>query len=81
MPKFFLYLCYDFFGLVEAGGIAGVALGLNAQSGDFALGLLAVVVDNEVGECDVGTLGGKLQSYCLAYSACCTRDECYFSFK
>ena len=79
--KLLLDLLDHFFGLRKVGSVAGISLGLHAQGSDFLLGLLAVLVDDEVGECDISAFAGILQGNSLANSTCGTSDKCHFSFE
>ena len=74
-------LCHNFLGLVEVGGVGGIALALHAEGGDFGLGGLAVFVYYEVGECDIGTLLREAQSDGATDAACGAGDEGGFSFE
>ena len=73
----FFHLLDHLFRLGEVGSIAGVALGLDAKR--FYLSL-CLFVDGEVGECDVSPFLGESQRDSFSDTACCTRDECGFSF-
>ena len=73
-------LCHHAFGFVEAGCVAGVAFGLHAQGGDFGLGLLANLVDYQVGECDVGAFCGVLECDGFTDATGGASDQRHFSF-
>ena len=68
-------------GLSKVSGIGSVTLDLDAQGGDFFLGLLAVLVDYQVSECDVGALLRKAHGQSLTDSAGGTGYQGCFSFK
>ena len=81
MAEIGLHLVHDLLGLVKLCCIAGIAFHLYTKSSNFLLGSLAVLVDHEVGEGDVGALAGKFQCDSLANAACSTGDQGNFSFK
>ena len=64
-----LDLLNHLFGLCKVGSIAGVSLHFHSLGGNLGLGGLAVIIDNEVCECDVCTFFSKLERYGLAYAA------------
>lgn len=74
-------LCHYVLGLVEVGGVGGVAFALHAAGGDFSLGGFAVFVYCKVGESDVGALLGETQGKGLADAAGRSGDEGGFSFE
>ena len=56
------YNLFDYgFGLCEICGVGGISFDFNTESSYFFFGLLAVFVNSEVGECDVGTFCGETQ--------------------
>ena len=55
--------------LVEVGGVGGVTLDFVPEGGDFSDGFLGGLVDDEVGEGDVGAFGGEFQCDGLADAA------------
>ena len=67
-------------GLGKVGSVAGIALCAHAQCGNLLLGLLAVLVNDQVGKRDVGAFGGKFQCDSLANATCGTGDQGDFSF-
>ncbi len=72
---------YNLFGLCEVGGVGGVGLHFHAKGCDFFFGLLAVFINYEVGESDVGAFTGETQGDFLADAAGGTGYNCGFSFK
>ena len=67
-------LLHYLFGLSEVGSVGSIAFGLNTESSDFLLGLFAVFINYEVGECDVGAFFGETQSNLLADATGSTGD-------
>ena len=74
-----VYLLYHFFGLRKVSSVAGVGDTLYALSFDFSLCGFTIFVDNEVGECDVGTFFSELQGDSLANAAGGTCNQCGFT--
>ena len=65
----------------EIGCIRCVALAAHAQGGNLLLGLLAVLVDHEIGECDVGAFRCEFERDLFSNSTGCSCDHSHFSFK
>ena len=76
-----LDLLHNLLGSVEVCRIGSVTLALHAICSDFLLGFLAVLVDDEVGECDVTTLRSEFEGDFLSYATGCTCYDSHFSFK
>ena len=74
-------LLHDFVRLFEIGGIRGVALAFHTQCGDLRLGGFSVLVDHQIGECNIRALLGELQCNCLSDAAGGTCHDCDFSFQ
>ena len=65
--------------LVEVGGVRSVTLDFVPEGGDFSDGFLGGLVDDEVGEGDVGAFGGEFQCDGLADAARGAGDEGHLS--
>ena len=74
-----LYLIDNLFCLGKVSGIAGISLGLHAESLDFCFCSLSVLIDNEVGKGNVCALLGKFQRDSFTDTACCTCNQCSFT--
>ena len=74
-----MYLLYNLVCLLEIGSIACVCTTSNAQSLNLLTCSLKsgshVVVEHEVGECDVCAFRGELHCDSLSDAAGCPRDE------
>ena len=68
-------------GLFEVCGIGGIPFSLYAERGDFGFGSLSVLVDNQVGEGDIGAFRSEFQSDGLTDTACGTGYDSHFSFE
>ncbi len=75
------HLVDHFLCLLEICGIGGISFCLHAHGCDFCFGFLAGLVDVEVGESYVGSLGGETQGKSLADAAGGAGDEGCFSFE
>ena len=71
----------DLVRLFKVRGVRGITLGLDAECGDFGFGSLAVLVDHQVREGNVGTFRGEFQCDGLADAAGGTRNDSHFSFE
>ena len=76
--KLLLHLLHDFLGLSKVGSVAGVALCLHAQGLNLGLSLL---VDSEVGECDVGAFCGETKCNGLANATCSSCNQSCLTFQ
>ena len=77
----FMYLFDYLLGLSEVGGVGSVSFHLHAEGGNLLLGLLAVLVNYQVGEGDVGAFLCKAERYLLADAAGGAGDDSGFSFE
>ena len=67
-------------GFVEVGGVRCVAFHAYAEGTDLFFCGATVVVDGEVGECDVCSFRSETQGDGFTNAACGARDEGDFSF-
>ena len=76
----FHYFLDRLVGLVEVGGVRGVAFHAYAKGTDLFFCGSTVFVDDEVGECDVCSFRSETQGDGFTNAACGARDEGDFSF-
>ena len=77
--EFLFNLGHNGLRLFEVGGIGGIGLHLVAEGGNLLHRFLGGFVNHKVGEGDIGPFRGKLKRNGLTDSACCARNERYFS--